>query len=282
MNLTSPLFDRHAPLDYGTGLGRKQSASNDAFLAVARNIERIVPVSRVRELERNAVTTIARACAGKRAAFGWSGGKDSQALRIVAEKANVRDCVFVTTQPDLEYPAFLAWVTENMPDGLTVERVGLDLAWLAAHPDMLFPKDSIAAGKWFRLVQHTGQERYFKRERYDILLLGRRVQDGNFVGPTGCAAYKSRGVVRWSPIHHWTHEEVIAVCHYNELAQPPTYSWPNGFVVGTGPWPARQYTGSNKKGWADVYDIDPSVVELAATKFFEAADELTRRRCRLD
>ena len=42
------------------------------------------------------------------------------------------------------------------------------------------------------------------------------------------------------------------------------YQWANGFQVGTGPWAAREYTGSMHNGWKEVYNINPSIVEKAA------------------
>ena len=38
---------------------------------------------------------------------------------------------------------------------------------------------------------------------------------------------------RFSPIRHWTHEDVLAVAHYYDAPLPPFYDWPNGFIVGT-------------------------------------------------
>jgi len=73
----------------------------------------------------------------------------------------------------------------------------------------------------------------------------------------------------------WTHADVIAFNHYHSMPVPPCYSWPNGFVVGTGPWAARQYTrkpgGTETQAWREVYAIDPQVVKDAATKLPGAA-----------
>lgn len=197
-------------------------------------------------------------------AFGWSGGKDSQALRIVAAAAGVTDCCLVIT--DLEYPAFLAWATDHMPWGLSVVNVGLDLAWLAAHPEMIFPRDARQAGRWFSRVQSAGLRRYCQRERVGVLLLGRRRADGNFVGPAGADRYRDRaGFVRYSPLANWSHEDVLCVLGANRAPLPPCYGWPRGFRVGTGPWPARQWAESENHGWAEVDEIDPGVVRHAAT-----------------
>lgn len=174
--------------------------------------------------------------------------------------------VFVMS--NLEYPAFLAWVTENMPDGLEVLNTGQDLDWLAKNQHMLFPQDAVTALRWFKIVQHTGQTIYFRKHRLDLIMLGRRRADGNFVGKD--SIYTNRaGVTRYSPLSDWTHEDVLALIERDKLPLPPIYGWPRGFQVGTGPWPARQFTGSMENGWREVH--------LAAAVLPSAAAFLSRQ-----
>ena len=253
---------------YNTGLGAKQSSSNAVFLEVARNIEKIVPLKRIEELEREAVREIKEFVGSSRVAYGWSGGKDSMALQGVCEAAGIQECVYVKTY--LEFPEFLDWVTANMPQGLTVITQPYDLEWLSKNLSALFPQDSATAGKWFQRVQGAGRKQYCKEQGLKKYILGRRKSDRNFVGKDGLNRYEGNGVVHLSPLANWTHEEVIAYNHFRKMPIPPIYSWPNGFVVGTGPWPARQWTGSIENGWAETFQIDPSVVEQAATKIASA------------
>jgi 3'-phosphoadenosine 5'-phosphosulfate sulfotransferase (PAPS reductase)/FAD synthetase len=208
---------------------------------------------------------------GGNPAFGWSGGKDSQLIRLVAEAAGVTECVLAIT--DLEYPAFLGWATDNMPAGCSVVSNGWDLGWLAAHPDMLFPDDSATAAKWFSGVQHDGQRRYCRRRKVDVLILGRRKADGNFIGAKGDDYYFDKeGFVRWSPLADWSHEDTLYVLAALDVPQAPCYEWPRGFRVGTGPWPARQWTDSREHGWSEVYSIDPDVVATAAPRIRSAKE----------
>lgn len=199
---------------------------------------------------------------GHRVAFGWSGGKDSQLIRAVAERAGIRDSVLVISE--LEYPAFLTWVADNMPWGLHVETRPLDLAWLVRNPNMLFPMSAAAAVKWFRAVQHQGQRDYCRQQEIEILVLGRRKADGNFIGKGGREYVDPKGFVRFSPIADWTAEDALCVLGALALPLPPCYWWPRGFQVGTGPWPARQFQATREQAWAEVKQIDPEVVELAA------------------
>ncbi|HEX8556688.1 MAG TPA: hypothetical protein VF668_01225 [Pyrinomonadaceae bacterium] len=257
-------------------LGRKQSADNADFVALAQGIEQRVTRAEIDNLVDRTVDEIRRVAGDKRAAYAWSGGKDSIALGGVCRLAGVTPCLLGMTY--LEYPQFLAWLTDNMPDELTVINTGQDLNWLASNLSMLFPQDAATAARWFKIVQHKAQEVYYHDEELDMIVLGRRRADGNYCGAPGENVYTSKGVTRYSPIWQWRHEEVIAFNHYYGLPCPPIYSWPNGFVVGTGSWPARQYTGSIENGWREVFSIDPSVVEFAATRIESAREFLARKR----
>ena len=46
--------------------------------------------------------------------------------------------------------------------------------------------------------------------------------------------------------------------------------------MGTGPWAAREYTGSIENGWQEVYEIEPKIVERAAYYIESAADFLAK------
>ena len=73
-----------------------------------------------------------------------------------------------------------------------------------------------------------------------------------------------QGVTRYSPLSAWSHEQVLAYIHYHSLEMPPIYNWKNGCLCGTHPWPARQWTGSMGNAWAEIYEIDSSIVIEAA------------------
>lgn len=216
------------------------------------------------QIERRIEDTIASIRAVVRyrdLAFGWSGGKDSIVLERVLDLAGYRACVLVITH--LEYRAFLQWVTDHMPERLTVIRTHHDLDWLAKNQTMLFPETAEIAARWFHQVQHWGQELFMKRERFDLLAVGRRKKDGNYCGPQGIYT-NARGMTRYAPLHDWSHEEIFAALHYFKAELPPCYEWPRGYQVGTGPWAARQFAKSHQQAWAEVYEIEPGIVAEAA------------------
>lgn len=256
-------------------LPRKQRATHEQFQDTYHRIESIVSYDEIRHLVDETVRDVQRTCIDKRVGYAWSGGKDSQALRFVCERAGIDDCVLAIT--DLEYPEFLQWATDNMPPGLEVINTGLDLSWLAAHPDMLFPQDAATAAKWFHFVQHAAQDRFVRDRGIELMVLGRRAQDGNFMGRDNSGLYQKDGVWRFSPLQHWRHVDVLALCHYFHVPLPPIYDWPRGFRVGTGPWPARQWTNSIEHGWSECWQIDADVVRGAASRIPSAAAFMAAR-----
>lgn len=226
--------------------------------------------ARLDRLVEKTVAEVRRVASGKRVAFAWSGGKDSIALERVMELAGITDCVMGIC--NLEYPAFLRWVTANMPLGLEVINTGQDLEWLARHPDMLFPAQAATAAKWFRIVQHAAQARYYRENRLDVIVLGRRRADGNYLGAAGQNIYtNAEGITRYSPLGAWSHDDVLAIIERTGGNWPPIYSWPRGFQVGTHAWAARQWCGSVENGWREVFAIDPGIVRDAARLIPSAA-----------
>lgn len=254
-------------------VGRKQGTTQADWLTALATIEQSITRAQVDALIDKTAESVRRVVAGKHVAFGWSGGKDSVALELVMRAAGIEQCVLVICE--LEFPAFLQWATDNMPHELEIVNTGQDLDWLVAHPEMLFPQNSVAAAKWFKMVQHAGQEHYYEKHALDMLITGRRKADGNHVGPGGLYS-NARGVTRYSPICDWTHEHLLAAIHYYNLPLAPCYGWPQGFRQGTGPWAARQWCRGIEAGWREVFAIDPSVVRVAATRITSASEFLQR------
>lgn len=253
-------------------LGRKQRISNEEWIAAMKNIESIMSRKDLDALVKKTVREIKAATKGKTAAYAWSGGKDSLVLGSICHMAGVDECVLVVS--NLEYPAFIEWVEANKPDKLTIINTRQDLDWLKKHQHMLFPQKSDIAAHWFHIVQHRGQAKYYKEKDLDMLLLGRRRVDGNYVGNGSNIYTDAKGVTRYSPLADWSHEAVLAFIHYYDVPMPPIYNWKNGYLCGTHPWPARQWTGSEADGWREVYEIDRSIVTEAAEHISGAKDFL--------
>ena len=253
---------------------RKQGLRHEDFRRLWSAARNLVDAERLESLTARTLEEIERACKGRAAAYAWSGGKDSLVLEHLCAQVGITEGVLVITE--LEVPAFLRWATDAMPDGLSVVKRPLDLPWLAGNSSMLFPCDHTVARRWFRLVQHAGQRSYYRSEHLDLLLLGRRRVDGNYI-PTLDGVYESQGITRYAPLRDWNHAEIFAYLQTWQIDLPPTYDWPRGFRVGTGPWPARQWCATWEDGWREVFAIDPGVVQGAAEYLNSARAFLDRR-----
>lgn len=247
---------------------KKQRTTESDWKYAVENIESIVSESHIKTLVASTADEIKKVTNGKRCAYSWSGGKDSIALQVVCQLAGIQNSVFVRC--DLEYTQFINWINLHKPHGCEIINTHQDIKWLAEHQDMLFPKDSRAASKWFKIVQHKGQELYFKKHNLDIIILGRRKADGNYVGNGSNVYTNKKGITRYSPLAMWTHEDVLGCIHYFNMPLPPIYDWKNGYLCGTHNFAARQWTGSVENGWAEVFDIEPEIVYNSA-RYIESA-----------
>lgn len=256
----------------GDVLGRKQRIKNSDWIDTFGKIEQLVSRKELDQLVEKTVREIGKKTKGKKAAYAWSGGKDSLVLGEICRQAGITPCVLVIC--NLEYRTFIDWVGTHKPQELSIINTGQDMKWLAAHPKMLFPQDSKSAAQWFQIVQHRGQVRYYKENELDVLLLGRRRADGNYVGKGDNIYTNGQGVTRYSPLSDWTHEQILAYIHYFNLEMPPIYDWKNGYLCGTHPWPARQWTGDVENAWAEIYEIDSTIVTGAAEYIRSAEDFL--------
>lgn len=257
-----------------SAIRRKQVTTQAEWLAAWQQAETLIPVSELDALIERTLAEMRGQLAGKKVAFAWSGGKDSLVIEYLMTRLGEERCVFAMT--NLEYPEFLAWVTNHMPAGLSVINTGQDLAWLAAHPDMLFPQTAALNAKWFKVVQHAAQRQYFRAHGLDTLVLGRRAAEGNFCGTDGL--YQDQhGTVRYSPIRAWSHEAVLALLKREGYSLPPIYGYPRGFQVGTGNWAQRLYTSSTDQGFDETWQIDPDLVRGAAAVLPQARAYMQQR-----
>lgn len=243
-------------------LGRKQSIKNEDWLKAVSEIEELVSKEELDELIATTVDEIKLQTAGKKTAYAWSGGKDSLVLGEICRMAGITECMLAIC--DLEYPMFTDWVEEHKPEQLEIINTGQGMEWLIKHPEMLFPTNCKIAARWFAIVQHRAQAKYYKAHELDIILLGRRRADGNYCGKGSNIYTDGKGVTRYSPLAGWNHEAVLAYIHYYGVPMPPFYDWNNGYSCGTHPWPARQWTGTEENAWKEIYDIAPDIVRAAA------------------
>lgn len=256
-------------------LGIKQKEKNENFIYVLNNIESIITKTEIDNKIDKTIIDIKKNIGNKKIGLAWSGGKDSVVLEFILRNVDKNYPSVIGMTRELEYPEFMKFVTDNMPLNLNVHMTKHTIKWLSENLKYLFPQDSNIASRWFKMVQHEAQDNFFKNEKLDILCTGRRKLDCNYTGVNGMYINKNTKVFRYSPIYDWTHEEIIGAIKYYNLPLAPFYKWKNGFVVGSGNWAARQWTGSIYSAWNEVYNIDPNIV-LKASKYIDSANNYVR------
>lgn len=259
-------------------LSSKSSYTDADVQRVWEDIEaRVTRVEAENAVDR-AVEETKRTCGRHigRAAYGWSGGKDSLALEVVMRGAGVQQGVLGIVAP-LEWRGFLAWARDHKPGGIEVISNDLDERWLAQHRDKLFPADSKVGYFWTLAGTRHAQSAFIARHNPSVMIYGRRTADGNVCGDQRGIALSKEGAV-YNPIRGWAHELVLAVIHYLWMPRwapelrtlPPIYSAPDGWTSGTGPWAGRRFPTWDD-GWASTYAIEPGAVHRAARTIPEAA-----------
>lgn len=117
-------------------LGRKQRIKNSDWIEIFDKIEQLITKKELDQLVDKTIQDIKAKTKGKKAAYAWSGGKDSLVLGEICRRAGISSCVLVIS--NLEYKAFTQWVEDNKPPELSIINTGQDIKWLVTHPHMLF------------------------------------------------------------------------------------------------------------------------------------------------
>lgn len=245
-------------------LGRKQSmkpADEKIWWEVINNIEDYVNREEVARATDTARARILKITSGKKAAYTWSGGKDSLVISELCQSVGITACQCFYT--GLEFPAWEKFLFDNAPAGCEMIYVNFDLDFLAQHPEMIFANGRISQ-IWNRKIQQEHFRNYLQDKGLDVVILGHRTIDGNICGKNGVRIQKNNGIL-YAPIYDWSHELVFAFLHYNRIELPFIYKMPRGFRHGTHNW-AERSTPTVKEGYREIYEIDPSIVIQAAEK----------------
>ncbi len=240
-----------------------KNSKQEEWLAVYRDIDRYVSRGHIGGRLLETLGDITRKTKGRKAVYAWSGGKDSIPLGYLMQIAGIRAGVLAVTA--LDWPEFSDWLAVNTPEGIEAIDTGQDLDWLAQNQGLCFPENKKIQYRWAVIVQQAAQKQYYKRVQPDMMLFGRRGQDGNYTGPKGSNIYTTRaGEVHYNPLAGWSHEEILACIRYYDLSLPPCYFYPNGFKTGAGAWAKMVSVGSDFDNWSIIWRGDKRVVQQAA------------------
>ena len=200
-----------------------------------------------------------RATPAERPGYVWSGGKDSQALRVVMEQVGIARCAIATSVFD--YSVIMDWVRENAPEGLEYHDIGVGYKELLDDNDRLFMKTK-KAKQWWLSYHLRSYKSWAEQNDIDICFTGRRKIDGNNAKIT-----VSHGVQYYSPLWDWSHEEVMACNKYHGMASNPIYEWGTGWMHGTTGWATRFYKeiSDDEYWWRELWVRDPDKYREART-----------------
>lgn len=198
----------------------------------------------------------------------WSGGKDSIVLQHIIEKAGIHIVKNIFVQYINEYPDFIRWVKNNLPaDTIISEPVGFSFKYLNDNPDYLFPlRENTKIAASYYPQRWKVQNDFSKQYSLDLLITGRRIDDGNFCGSSKDEYItKSKNTVsKFNLIADWTQAEIMAYIKYNDLELPPIYNYPNGFAHGTQPWTKRERVkDSIYETFKEIEGFDRTIIEDA-------------------
>lgn len=238
--------------------------TNEDFLTLRRDATKIVSRDHVESRISEAVDRINRLSEryGK-PALAWSGGKDSRVLELIAGRAGITNGVLGISR--FEFPSFLTWLEKHQPSTIETIRCPLGYDFLRKNPDMIFAADSAIVARWCQLKHISAQYKYAKENHVRLMLLGRRRQDGNYLGNEEGFSFEKDGVIIAAPIGDWSHAEIFATIGYYGISLPPIYDWEAGYLTGAGTWANFYFKKMGiPDGWAYIYRYEPTVVYEAA------------------
>ena len=248
-------------------LGRKQRITNEAWLEAVATVESTVSEAALGELVAATIEDIKAKTAGKKAAYAWSGGKDSIVLGKLCEAAGVVDSMIGVC--DLEYPAFAAWIEANKPEGCEVINTHQGLDWLARHRRCCSRRTRQRPAGGFPSCS-TGRSAFTPRlTTLTLSSLAAAVRTGTMwaAAPTSTpTARASPASARSQPGATSTSWPISITT--SSRSRPSTGGRTATFAVRTPGPPAVD--GQPENGWREVYDIDPSIVIEAAEKIGSA------------
>ena len=226
------------------------------------------------------------ALGGKKYIIAWSGGKDSQVLKHIAQDHACAGPAFVVSN-DLEFPSVNRFFARHL-DARYILRLPYNWKFLMSRPMMLWSDDETLA--YIRRQKWAMQDRCATQLRAYGIMFGRRSRDskrlsadgrkgvggGNFTGNAeGVYKTKNSDIWRCNPLHDWSNAEVYAYIHQHNLElYPPYYYGPNriGLVKATTEgwfqWVGKSEARPPINAWRILRDwCDPQLVEDAAQYF---------------
>ncbi len=92
---------------------KKQKIKNEEWIKMLQKIGQVISREELDRIVFSTIKDIKKKTMDKKAAYAWSGGKDSVVLGKICHIAGITDCVLVIC--NLEYRAFMEWIRIHKP-----------------------------------------------------------------------------------------------------------------------------------------------------------------------
>lgn len=230
-----------------------------------------------------AVNLVRRAASKyKKLAWGWSGGKDSLALEIIMERADIDATpVVIRGRDEFQLAQVLDWHHKNIPEGSILIHHEIDFPMLKRKPELLFPEARYVPF-WVDMSFRKNWPKVCHKHGFDGIIVGHRTADGNWSPQVDVKS--ASGFRRIAPIRHWGHEELMAVIkHLGKKPVSPAYDLERGWMMGSVDWPQRDRRPPNpktQKPWTahqcllEVARADPTRLDVSEPWFPEEVDRV--------
>ena len=265
-------------------LKAKASARSEEWAYAFQHIEDYISKAEVEDCYKQTLDFIKRTIKGRKAGFGWSGGKESIVLADLMRDAGVSTCCFVFNS-NLYYRSYAEWALQHMPEGLQVfDRADdFNFAVMSRKGIDAFSENAADYNRFMDMNHRSAYPVFCKRNGLDMFIMGRRKTDNNVCGkaPDYILRAKGRPYDSFSPMAEWSVEEVLGYIHYfrgGYEALPPQYQYFRGWHLGSdSPIFLRLGDMTRTEMWAEVYKNEPALVERAAKHLQSARDFLATR-----
>lgn len=240
-----------------SALKSRASNTQEQWMEVWTNYDKYVSLEHIRELEKRTVSEMIEVTDGKRCAYAYSGGKDSVALSLLCNKAGI--CNGVSAISSLFFDISIEHIKRTLPEGVRLVDTGQDMEWLFENQERFLFNDDMF--RWYKIGHLKAQKEFYQEMNLDLMLKGKRKQDGNNIGKDLIRTNSTTGN-EYNPIRDWTHEEVIAYMRYHGKTLSDFYWTKYGFHFGDVEWPSMnlQKGMSVYDMWEYIYSIQPSAV----------------------
>lgn len=246
------------------------------WMEVWNNYDKYCSVEHLLQLEAKTLKEMREVTKGKKCAYAYSGGKDSVVLSILCNKIGIYDGVCAISS--LFFDESIAHIKATLPSDLTLVDTGQNMQWLFENQKRFLFSDNMF--QWYTIGHLKAQKEYHDQSGIDLMLKGKRKQDGNNLGKD-LIRTNSRTGAEYNPLRDWTHEEVIAYMRYHGKTLSPFYWTKYGFHFGDVEWPSMNL----QKGmtvydmWDYIYSFQPSAV-IEAAKGIDTAEKYLEKKLR--